>query len=186
MIQWLVRLAYLFMVSEMFLMLTKRTKGQMAKVKRDRGSAIILWLAIAGGITGGFYLAHYKTWSMYNYVLAGIGVLLIIAGETIRWVAITQLKEGFTVDVSISKTHTLKTDGLYGYVRHPSYFGLVLISFGFSLAMNSLLSLLTVIIPVLLALYYRISVEENLLQGAFGEDFTRYKNETRKLIPWIY
>jgi protein-S-isoprenylcysteine O-methyltransferase Ste14 len=90
------------------------------------------------------------------------------------------------VDVVINRDHELKTDGLYGIVRHPSYFGLLLLLTGLSLGMNSLLSALLVIIAVSAALLYRISVEEKILEQEFGIMYRDYKTVTKKLIPFIY
>ncbi|MGA1977762.1 MAG: isoprenylcysteine carboxylmethyltransferase family protein [Bacteroidales bacterium] len=179
-------LSFIFMFSELFLSITKRTKSDLAKIRKDRGTEIINWLAIAGGLTAGFFLARYSVWSTINYLVSSAGILIFISGVLIRWIAVSQLKESFTVDVSISKTHVLKTDGLYSNIRHPSYLGLILITFGLSVAMNSWKSILMVMVPVLIALNYRIFVEERILTGEFGGEYLNYKSRTRKLIPGIF
>jgi protein-S-isoprenylcysteine O-methyltransferase Ste14 len=97
-----------------------------------------------------------------------------------------QLKKAFTVDVAINQNHELKTDGLYKTVRHPSYFGLLLILSGLSIGMNSLLSFLVITLPVFLAISYRIYVEEVVLLEEFGAKYEEYRKATKKLIPYIY
>ncbi len=74
---------------------------------------------------------------------------MILAGLAIRWIAILQLKKAFTVNVAVSVDHVLKTDGLYCIVRHPGYLGLFLIMTGEALTMNTLISFIIVLVPIL-------------------------------------
>ena len=79
----------------------------------------------------------------------------------------------------------MKIDGLYKYTRHPSYSGLLLICFGLSMGMNSLFSAFG-ILPVVIAVLYRIKVEEAILIQEFGEVYKDYMENTGKLIPKIF
>jgi protein-S-isoprenylcysteine O-methyltransferase Ste14 len=42
------------------------------------------------------------------------------------------------------------------------------------------------VVPVLIAVLYRIRVEENLLTNEFGESYSEYKKETKKLVPGVF
>jgi protein-S-isoprenylcysteine O-methyltransferase Ste14 len=42
------------------------------------------------------------------------------------------------------------------------------------------------VVPVLIAVLYRISVEEKVLMTEFGESYMAYKTGTKKIIPGIY
>ena len=86
----------------------------------------------------------------------------------------------FTVNVVISATHTLKTSGLYKVVRHPSYLGLLLIIIGLGISLDSLLSVVVMIVPSFIALNYRISIEEQALVEEFGQQYTDYKKRVKK------
>ncbi len=182
----IILLSYLFLLSEIILILIKRSKQKTVKRKRDRGSLIILWIIITVSLTIGYSLAKYETWRTINYIIASFGILMFSIGSFIRWMAIIQLNRDFTVDVVINLEHQLKTDGLYRMVRHPSYLGLLLIMVGLSLGMNSLLSIMIVNIPVIVALLYRTSVEERILEEEFGPKYRDYKKRTKKVIPYIY
>jgi protein-S-isoprenylcysteine O-methyltransferase Ste14 len=166
-------------------MIVKRSKKIKSKQQNDRGSLILLWVIITLCFTFGFTFASYKVWSLINLVIAIIGVVVIILGATIRWIAIIQLSSAFTVDVAISNDHKLKTDGIYKYVRHPSYSGLLLIMVGFAISLNSVMSLIVIILPMLAAILYRIYVEEQMLISEFGDTYTNYKMHTSKILPWI-
>ena len=70
-------------------------------------------------------------------------------------------------------------------IRHPSYLGLLVNSFGWALAFRSGVGvLLTVIlIPLLLA---RIRSEEALLLSQFGNEYGEYRRRTSRLIPGVF
>jgi protein-S-isoprenylcysteine O-methyltransferase Ste14 len=118
-------------------------------------------------------------------ILLWTGIVIFFIGAVIRWTAIFQLRKEFTVDVSISKNHKIKDDGLYRYIRHPSYLGLLLEFLGFSLLYDNWYSLLIINIPIFVAMVYRIKIEEELLTGAFGIEYENYKRRTKRIIPGI-
>jgi protein-S-isoprenylcysteine O-methyltransferase Ste14 len=178
-------LAILFGLSEIALLISKRSKKAVNKSSPDKRSLLILWVTIPVFLTAGGFASVYNAWEIH-YPLNTIAYSVIAAGLLIRWIAIIQLGRMFTVDVAISDVHALKTNGLYRVVRHPSYLGLMLIIIGFALDYNNFLSFFITVIPIFLALNYRISVEEQALTEAFGEQYITYKKSVARLIPFIY
>jgi protein-S-isoprenylcysteine O-methyltransferase Ste14 len=186
MLRLVIYLSFLFLFSELILMMTKRSKHKSVKRRADRGSLIILWITITICLTLGFNRAKFGVWSPANYLLGVIGLLISFCGLIIRWITIIQMKKAFTVDVAINEVHQLKTDGLFKLVRHPSYLGLLMILSGFSLGMVTMVSFIVVTIPVFLVILYRIKVEEKLLFETFGEEYIRYSGSTKKIVPYLY
>ena len=121
-----------------------------------------------------------------NLFWTGFGFTFIVGGLIVRWIAILQLGKAFTVDVAITEAAKLKTDGIYERIRHPSYSGMLAIVMGFGATMSSLYSFLVLVIPVLIAVIYRIYVEEKVLVKEFGNSYLEYKSKTKRLIPGIY
>ena len=179
-------LSFLFFLSELILMITRRSGKKGRKMKKDRMSLILFWIAITCGLTIGFIKANRDDWGSFNHLLAIICISIFSTGIIIRWAAIFQLKKEFTVDVAISEKHNLNTSGLYHYIRHPSYLGLLLICLGLSLAMNSLVSLAVIIVPLFLVTVYRIRIEEKLLLDEFGDTYKNYMLKTKRIFPGIY
>jgi protein-S-isoprenylcysteine O-methyltransferase Ste14 len=179
-------LSFLFLLSELFLALTKRSAKKSTFRKRDKGSLLIFWIIIGLSLTSGFNLAKFHDWEFVNFLTASAGIAMILAGLVLRWIAILQLKEAFTVNVAVSVNHMLKTDGLYRNIRHPSYLGLFLIMTGQALTMNTLISFIVVFVPICLAILYRINIEEKLLEEFFGDTYRSYKLKTSRIIPFIY
>jgi protein-S-isoprenylcysteine O-methyltransferase Ste14 len=174
-------LSFAFGLSEILLLFVKRSPVKSSKSRDDRGSLLLLWATITIGFTGGFYLS-----GPISQFWAGFGSAFLISGLIMRWISILQLGKSFTVDVAITESAILKTDGIYKRVRHPSYTGLLLMVTGFSALMSSWYSFLILAIPVFFAIIYRIKVEENLLLSEFGDNYAKYILSTKKLIPGIY
>ena len=42
------------------------------------------------------------------------------------------------------------------------------------------------VLPYLVAVVYRIHVEETALEAAFGPAYEEYARTTKRLIPWVY
>jgi protein-S-isoprenylcysteine O-methyltransferase Ste14 len=177
----IVLFSLLFAFSELLLMLLKHSKTRTSKTRNDRGSLVLLWIIITTGFTGGFFLAR-----PVNQFWLGFGTVLLIAGLIIRWVAVLQLGKSFTVDVAITDAAKLRTNGIYKRIRHPGYLGILMIVTGFSSLMSSYYSFLVLAIPVLLAIIYRIRVEEKVLISEFGDSYLNYMAGTKRLIPGIY
>lgn len=167
--------------SELLLMFIKRSKKGSVKTREDRGSLILLWSMITFGFIGGFFLSKSA-----NLFWAGFGFTFIIGGLIVRWIAILQLGNAFTVDVAITKSASLKTDGIYERVRHPSYLGIMAIVIGFSITMNSIYSFMVLVLPVFIAVIFRIGVEEKVLIKEFGNNYLEYKSKTKRLIPGVF
>jgi protein-S-isoprenylcysteine O-methyltransferase Ste14 len=179
-------ISFLFLLSELILLAAKHSRKKESSRQKDRGSLIVLWIIITVGLTFGFMLAKYDAWHLVNYLIASSGIIMILGGLAFRWTAILQLNKAFTVDVAVSSDQELKRDGLYRRIRHPSYLGLLLFMTGEALTMNTLISFLIIFVPICLAVFYRIRVEEKLLVEKFGNGYLNYRQQTSCLIPYIY
>ena len=78
----------------------------------------------------------------------------------------------------------LKTDGVYGIVRHPLYFGWVLVVFG-----APTMTATRFVFAVISTLYLAIAVpfEERSLTEVFGRAYADYQRRTRwRMVPGIW
>jgi protein-S-isoprenylcysteine O-methyltransferase Ste14 len=180
-------LQIIFFLSELSLLIFKRSKSKGIINSKDRNSLAILWLTIAICSSAGPFTAFKFSFAeIGNQTLVYTGIIIAVIGFIIRWISIIQLGSMFTVDVAITDDHNLKTNGLYQFVRHPSYLGLILIITGISICLNNWLSIAVMVIPSFLAINHRIIVEEQALISEFGEQSINYKRQVRKIIPWLY
>jgi len=75
--------------------------------------------------------------------------------------------------------------GLYRIVRHPSYLGLI-VFVEIGIHSGNRISFVVLVVPTTAALIYRIQVEEQALQEAFGEEYAQYSRVTKRLVPGVH
>ena len=174
-------------VSEAILGVFLRAKRGSATV-RDRGSLALLWGAIAAGLVGGHFVRMSGVGSIGATPAQFLPVasVIIVAGLVLRWAAILTLGRLFTANVAILPGHTVVRTGVYGYVRHPSYSGMLLSFLGVGVAFDNWLSLVVIVVPITAALLYRIRVEETALMENLGSEYADYCKATKRLIPGVY
>jgi protein-S-isoprenylcysteine O-methyltransferase Ste14 len=174
-----------WVLSEVFIAIAMRTRNRAEA--RDRGTQTILWIVIALSISTAEAIRG-TSFSMFGRVhwLILLAIVVIIAGLAIRWIAIISLGKSFSANVAIRGSQTIYKQGLYRWVRHPSYLGLELIFLAIALHSRNWISFVVVLIPTTMALLYRIHVEEFASNRAFGPEYTEYSRNTRRLIPWLY
>lgn len=83
-----------------------------------------------------------------------------------------------------NRTETLVIAGPYRYVRHPLYFGVVVLVLGWWLLLDYSFLLLS---TVLLLLWFNFVVtrfEEEELRAIFGEQYEEYAEEVPRMIPF--
>lgn len=114
-----------------------------------------------------------------------VGLILILSGYGLMFTSLFTLRKNYSSTLVIRRDHQLVTHGVYRYVRHPIYLGVLIVAAGFTVLAGSLRGFLimALLLPILLI---RIRLEERLLLTAFGEQYQRYQNRTRKLIPFLY
>jgi protein-S-isoprenylcysteine O-methyltransferase Ste14 len=174
-------------ISEVILALLSRGKRRAAAV-RDRGSLVVLWVAIIAGVALGNLIRFTGLGSIgaSPAVFVSAALVLLVCGLVLRWTAILTLGRLFTPEVAVQPGQRIVRTGVYRHVRHPAYSGLLLAFLGLGLAFDNWLSLMVLFIPVLLAVMYRMRVEESALVEILGREYAEYCEVTRRLIPGIY
>jgi protein-S-isoprenylcysteine O-methyltransferase len=175
-----------FLVSEVLLGVVKRS--QQRDPGADQGSLRLLWIVFSLAIGASYFVAKiapHARWGSGREVWI-TGLVVFLAGAALRWYAIFYLGRFFTVDVRVGSDHQVIRTGPYRFIRHPSYTGLLVELLGFALCLGNLWSLVAMLVPVTMALLYRIRVEERALETALGEDYSLYRRETKRLVPFVY
>ena len=114
-----------------------------------------------------------------------IGLLLFVVGLAIAVVAVRTLGRFYASTLVTREGHRLISHGIYRYMRHPIYFGVIMMCFGAPVYAPSLYGffVMSALIPLFLI---RIRIEEAMLIEEFGDAYRSYKEETKKLIPFVY
>lgn len=175
------------LIAELALVVGKRSNPARDK-SLDRRSLRVLWIACLGGVAAAYVVWRMGLGPWFHLGLVGerCAIAIILAGFAFRLWAVRSLGPLFTVDVAIREGHELVTKGPYGFVRHPAYTGLLTMFVGWSLTFQSVTAIAALLVPFLLALLYRVRVEESALAGAFGPAYDEYRKRTKRLIPFVY
>jgi len=161
--------------------------GKDDKKGADNNTELYIWICIIICVTLGVLVSlKYPVPIFINVKLMLIGIIIIIIGIILRFLAVRQLGRFFTVNVTIRKDHKLIQNGFYKYIRHPSYTGSLLSFLGFGISLNNWLSLGLVFIPTLFFFILRMNVEEKVLAEQFGKQYSDYLKRTKRLIPLLY
>jgi protein-S-isoprenylcysteine O-methyltransferase Ste14 len=182
------RIFYLAWVgSEVAIAIATRTRQSSGNV-RDRGTLYLLWIVIFSSITAGIWFSetHEPNLASGAPWLREAALLVLILGLFLRWSAVLSLGKSFSSNVAIRETQTVLKTGLYRWMRHPSYSGLLLCILAVGLHTRNWISLLIITVPTTAALLYRIQVEEAALRDHFGQEYEEYSRQTKRLIPGIY
>lgn len=165
------------------------TEGNLSSGEREDRSNRHIFLLIAL-IT--VLAAYLPAWSDRREILTldhesvrWVGVVLYIGGGALRMWPVFVLGKRFSGLVAIQPGHTLVTTGIYRFIRHPSYLGLLINALGWALAFRSLIGVLLALL-MLIPLLTRIRSEEALLRTQFGSEYDAWCARTWRLIPGIY
>lgn len=124
-------------------------------------------------------------WSLgCSHSLKIISLFVSIIGLLIIVLALLQLNKNLSPFPTPKDKAVLIQNGLYKYVRHPIYSGILLLFIGYSIFQDSWYKLG---ISILLALlfHYKAAYEEQLLSLKY-KDYNLYKSNTGKFFPKIF
>jgi protein-S-isoprenylcysteine O-methyltransferase Ste14 len=120
----------------------------------------------------------------HSAALLLLSVLFSIAGVVIAIMARRKLAGNWSSGVVLKQGHELITTGIYTYVRHPIYSGILLIALGTAVVYGTLPSIMFFVF-VLFFMMYKAVQEEQLLTEHFRE-YPVYRARTKRIIPFVW
>ncbi len=116
-----------------------------------------------------------------NIATLSLGFIIFIIGIYFIAAGVYKIHRKLMYNLDIN----LVTDGVYGIVRHPIYFGDIMWPIGLSIIFGAICSLL--LSPIWIIFYlYTISEEEKVLIHIYGDRYLNYRRRVKKIIPFIY
>lgn len=117
-----------------------------------------------------------------NYIFQYVGITLIILGSLLIYWA--QRTTNCTKKEELEKGILVRdfARGPYKYSRNPTHIGLTTMALGLGFTINSVFSVVFVIIAFLITKIVFIKKEEALLEKRYGDDYCNYK---KKVCTWI-
>ena len=183
---WLA-LCLLWISAEIWLLIKSRP-DKLSLTHIEQNSRKRIWRSLLIGLGLAFWFKHLALAPIAIAYLPRqlLAMPLFAAGLGLRYNAIQQLGHLFTTHVTIHQEHRLITEGLYHWIRHPTYTGLLLALVAAGLAMGDFLALFALTVPAFWATTARIAIEEQMLENTFGKAYREYCNRSWKLLPWLF
>jgi protein-S-isoprenylcysteine O-methyltransferase Ste14 len=174
-------------------------KGEGVALWPQRGDGEVVWwkqlVMILIGIVLGIVLFRYL-WIPFSQLpepaLTGLriaGLVLYIGGFAFMMWARTTLGRNWGISTSLKAKlqadHELVQHGPYKVVRHPMYFGALVLSVG-AVLVYPMWVILILAVSMMFSLTMRARREEAVLAERFGKAWEDYKMRTRFLIPYLF
>ncbi|MFW5771323.1 MAG: methyltransferase family protein [Spirochaetota bacterium] len=147
--------------------------------------AVILPLLMLGATI--FFHSEYNIYSdIHDLYRLVPGVIVLAAGIWVAlWSIYAQYAIGEGTPVPLLPAVKLVVKGPYRYCRNPMALGVILMLSGAAIALWSIPALVIAVVISLLHVLYDKIVEEKELEKRFGDEYTRYKQETPFIFPGI-
>ncbi|BFI73424.1 arginine/ornithine antiporter ArcD [Nanoarchaeota archaeon] len=132
-------------------------------------------------------IADYYNFGIFSYYVGyTIGFLLFIIGIIYQGVAEATLGKYYLPYIGIAESQQIIKKGIYKYIRHPGYFGEMLIFLGLGFVTFNIVGVLASIIVDIFVYVGEVLPEEKYMIDKFGDEYKQYMKETYRFIPYIF
>ena len=150
----------------------------------------VTYVLIQAGLLGILFLGPIDWWGILplsqsvSETLKMIALILFPLGVLIAIVAAIQLKRNLTpLPMPVEHGELIQT-GLYAYVRHPIYLGVILMALAWFLHTQAVLTLVEFIAVMI---FFEVkSRQEEYWMGQVYPEYAGYQRRTAKLVPRVY
>jgi protein-S-isoprenylcysteine O-methyltransferase Ste14 len=150
--------------------MNNRLKGNLLVLGQFILIGLLIFVPSSGLNTGSF-----------TVFLSTLSILLLLAGFVILGLSALALGKSLTAHPIPGKDAVLVTDGLYRFVKHPIYSGLLLAALGLTISGGFFPHVLFFMALVFL-LNYKASFEEALLTKTYA-GYADYSKKTGRFVP---
>ncbi|NET36667.1 MAG: isoprenylcysteine carboxylmethyltransferase family protein [Cyanothece sp. SIO1E1] len=168
--------------------LTSPAADEQVKNPTGRVASSVTLIGLLGVHWLGLYNFAHLNWGAHKAVepfLPAVAIGLIGLAILVNQLAIRTLGKFFD-RLTIKADHQLVTNGIYRLIRHPIYTSYIFLFLGFCIMLQSWASLMLLAAVCTLWFGNRIGIEEHMLEQEFGQAYTSYCQQTKRLFPYIY
>ncbi len=183
---WIFWAVFLFAFVPEFMLMARSRPAQGEKTDQGSMQLIMLvgWIAFPAAFTVASWarfvlLDGQKFWF-------GVGMAMLLGGSLLRRYCWRVLGKYFTGNVRVQADQRVIQEGIYKWVRHPSYTGGMLMYLGVGLGLTNWLSALILVAMGAATYAYRVRVEERALGTSLGSAYLDYMQRTTRFIPFVF
>ncbi len=115
--------------------------------------------------------------------LRWIGVVLFAGAAVLLWKTHQDLGRNWTPTLGLREEHTLITEGIFKYIRHPMYSAHLLWAVALPLILTNWIAGFSFLVAQIPQYLLRIGEEESMMLDQFGEDYREYMDRTGRFLP---
>lgn len=148
------------------------------------GFSFLLYISML--VTAGLDSGRYQWSPSFHWSISAFGAAVMIGGQ-ILFIAARNENRFFSTVVRIQKErgHTVCDTGVYKFIRHPGYLGMIISTLGFPAAVGSMWSAVPTFVSILLLCTRTMYEDKTLIDELDG--YKEYAVTTRfKLIPGVW
>jgi protein-S-isoprenylcysteine O-methyltransferase Ste14 len=119
-------------------------------------------------------------WAFLPVTVAGM--LVFVFGFLWTQWAKSVLAFSWSAGNVITTSHELSREMPYSLVRHPFYFGVIIMLSGTALVFGNLTMMAATVVAIMLLLFNAM-MEENMLKEEFGQEYSEYQEEVPFFVP---
>lgn len=131
------------------------------------------------------FALYFIDWNFYSYQLPSwlsyIALFLVVVGLLVVLFGILSLNVNFSPFPSPRSNASLISHGIYKYMRHPIYSGIIIALLAYALFSFSAFRLF-ITIGLITVFYFKTKLEEKLLRERF-EGYSAYMKRTGRFFP---
>jgi len=137
-------------------------------------------------LTSWLDFADYNLPVWAGLVVGLIGTAVFVVALWLLWRSHVDLGRNFSPELQIGEKHSLVTDGVFHYIRHPMYAAHWLWAIAQALLLQNWIAGLSFLATSLPLYLLRIPREEKMMLEHFGEEYRLYMNRTGSIIPLFW
>ena len=134
-------------------------------------------------LTSWLDFADYNLPVWAGLVVGLIGTAVFVVALWLLWRSHVDLGRNFSPELQIGEKHSLVTNGVFHYIRHPMYAAHWLWAIAQALLLQNWIAGLSFLATSLPLYLLRIPREEQMMLEHFGEEYRLYMNRTGRVIP---
>jgi protein-S-isoprenylcysteine O-methyltransferase Ste14 len=165
-------------------------RARVVQTARGFREIALLLISLTGlGIMPFLYVATgFPRFADYPFrpMQAWLGLAAAVAAFAMFYLTHRALGRNWSVSLDIRENHTLVTNGIYQYLRHPMYSAFWLWAVAQALLLPNYVAGLAGLVGFGILYFFRVGREERLMLDTFGGAYRAYMRRTKRLIPWLY
>ncbi len=114
-----------------------------------------------------------------------IGIAIFTIALWLLWRSHADLGQNWRMTTELREGHTLNTDGIFRYIRHPMYSAHWLWGIAQALLINNLIAGLASLVIIIPIYVLRVRREEHMMLEQFGDEYRTYMSQTGRIFPRI-